>query len=63
MLLLSVNRPGNNDSVERKANLAKIPRDGDAGAEEIIELAQGGVTADLLGCLVDRDFIALYRYC
>src|ERR1700745_1949134 len=26
---------------------------------KIIELAQGGVTADLLGCLVDRDFIAL----
>jgi hypothetical protein len=49
--------------VERKANLAKIPPDGDAGAEEILGLAQGGVTDDLLGCLVDRDFIALYRYC
>jgi hypothetical protein len=43
--------------------LAKIPPDGDAGAEEIIRQARGGVTDDLLGCLVSRDFIALYRYC
>jgi hypothetical protein len=48
--------------VERKPNVAKIPPDGDAGAEEILALARGGVTDDLLGCLVDRDFIALYRY-
>lgn len=52
-LLLSVNSPGNNDSVERKANLAKIPLDSDAAAEEILGLAQGGVTDDLLGCPVD----------
>ncbi|HEX7160048.1 MAG TPA: hypothetical protein VF223_02300 [Trebonia sp.] len=49
--------------MERKPNLAKIPPDGDAGAEEILGLARGGVTDDLLGCLVDRDFTALYRYC
>jgi hypothetical protein len=49
--------------VERKANLAKIPLDSDAAAGEILGLAQGGVTDDLLGCLVDRDFTALYRYC
>ena len=48
--------------MERKPNLAKIPPDGDAGAEEILGLARGGVTADLLGCLVRRDFTALYRY-
>ena len=42
--------------------LAQMPADGDAGAEEIIQLARGGVTDDLLGCLIDRDFIALYRY-
>ncbi len=49
--------------MERKPNLAKIPPDGDAGAREILGLAQGGVTDDLLGCLADRDFTALYRYC
>jgi hypothetical protein len=48
--------------VERKPNLAKISPGAEAGAEEIIELAQGGVTADLLGCLVSRDFLALARY-
>lgn len=62
-LFLSVNRPGNNGSVERKANLAKIPLDSDAAAEEVLGLAQGGVTDDLLGCLVDRDSTAFYRYC
>lgn len=45
-----------------KPNLAKIPADGDADAEAILKLARGGVTADLLGCLVDRDFTALGRY-
>lgn len=49
--------------MERKPNLGKIPPDADAGAEEILALARGGVADDLLGCLVDRDFIALYRYC
>jgi hypothetical protein len=43
-------------------NLAKIPDDGDADAKAIIELARGGVTADLLGYLVNRDFTALGRY-
>ncbi len=62
-LLSPVRLSGNNDPVERKPNLAKIPPDGDAAAEEILGLAQGGVTDDLLGCLVDRDFIALYCYC
>jgi hypothetical protein len=42
--------------------LAKIRPDGDAGAEEIIALARDGVTDELLGCLVRRDFTALYRY-
>jgi hypothetical protein len=42
--------------------LAEIPADGDAVAKEILELARDGVTADLLGCLVDRDRIALGRY-
>jgi hypothetical protein len=37
------------------ANLRRIPADGGAAAEEIISLARGGVTADLLGCLVRRD--------
>lgn len=56
-------RSGNHGSVERKPNLANIPPDDDAGAEEILGLARGGVTDDLLGCLVDRDFTALNRYC
>ena len=56
-------RSGDHGSVERKPNLAKIPPDGDSGAEEILGLARGSVTDDLLGCLVDRDFVALYRYC
>jgi hypothetical protein len=43
-------------------NLAEIPADGDADAEEILGLARDGVTAELLGCLVDRDRIALGRY-
>jgi hypothetical protein len=54
-------RSGDHGFVERKPNLAKIPPDGGAGAEEILGLARGGVTDDLLGCLVDRDFTALYR--
>lgn len=49
-------------SMQRKPDLAAIPPDGAAGAEEILGLARGGVTDDLLGCLVDGDFIALYRY-
>lgn len=48
---------GDHGSVERKPNLAKIQPD--AGTEGILGLARGGVTDDLLGCLVDRDFIAL----
>ncbi|MGH3288236.1 MAG: hypothetical protein ACRDPD_26735 [Streptosporangiaceae bacterium] len=48
--------------MQRKPDLAAIPPDGAAGAEEILGLARGGVTDDLLGCLVDGDFIALYRY-
>ncbi|HET9969872.1 MAG TPA: hypothetical protein VFQ68_16680, partial [Streptosporangiaceae bacterium] len=43
-------------------NLQRIPADGSAAAEEIISLARGGVTADLLGCLVRRDAAALARY-
>jgi hypothetical protein len=43
-------------------NLERIPADGDAAAEEILALARDGVTADLLGCLVRRDAIALGRY-
>ena len=42
--------------------LARMPPDGDAGAEEIIQLARDGVTDELLGCLVTRDFAALSRY-
>jgi len=34
----------------------------ETGAEEILELARGAVTVDLLGCLVDNDRIALTRY-
>lgn len=44
------------------ANLQRIPADGQAVAEEIIALARDGVTADLLGCLVRRDAVALGRY-
>jgi hypothetical protein len=61
-LLLPVKHPGNNESVERMPMLAQMPADGDAGAEEIIQLARGGVTDDLLGCLVTRDFAALSWY-
>jgi hypothetical protein len=43
-------------------NLARIPADRDAEAEAILELARGGVTADLLSCMNDRDAIALGRY-
>ena len=48
--------------MERKAELAEIPLD-DPETQEILGLAQDGVTDDLLGCLGDRDFTALYRYC
>jgi hypothetical protein len=51
---------GENERVT--ANLQRIPGDADAAAEEIIALARDGVTADLLGCLVRRDAIALARY-
>jgi hypothetical protein len=44
------------------ANLQRIPADGQAAAEEIIALARDGGTADLLGCLVRRDALALGRY-
>jgi len=44
------------------ANPQRIRAYADAAAEEIIELARDGVTADLLGCLVRRDAIALARY-
>ena len=43
-------------------NLARIPADGDADAEAILELARGRVSADLLDCMNDRDAIALGRY-
>lgn len=43
-------------------NLARIPADGDADAEAILELARGGITVDFLACLNDRDAIALGRY-
>jgi hypothetical protein len=43
-------------------DLPSNPADEDAAAEEIIALARGGVTADLLGCLVRRDATALARY-
>lgn len=42
--------------------LARIPADGDADAEAVLELARDGVTADLLGCLNDGDVTALNRY-
>jgi hypothetical protein len=48
--------------VERKPMLARMPLNADAGAEEIIQLARSGVTDDLLGCLVTRDFAALVWY-
>lgn len=44
------------------ANLRRIPSAGDAAAEEIIALARDEVMADLLGCLVRRDAMALGRY-
>jgi hypothetical protein len=43
-------------------NLERTSAEEDAAAEEIMTLARGGVTADLLGCLVRRDAIALARY-
>jgi hypothetical protein len=43
-------------------NLTRIPADGDADAEAILELARDGVTAELLGSLLDADRIALERY-
>jgi hypothetical protein len=43
-------------------NLGRIPADTDADAEAILELARGGVTADLLDCLNDRDAITLGQY-
>jgi hypothetical protein len=49
------------DNERVTANPQRIPADADA-AEKIIELARDGVTADLLGCLVRRDAIALARY-
>jgi hypothetical protein len=42
--------------------MMRSPADGDADAETIIELACGGVAADLLACLDDRDFISLGPY-
>jgi hypothetical protein len=42
--------------------LVRIPSDGDADAEAVLELARSGVTADLLGCLNGADVIALNRY-
>lgn len=42
--------------------LARTPADGDADAEAVLELTRDGVTADLLGCLNDRDLIVLNRY-
>lgn len=43
-------------------NLVRIPADRDADAEAILELSRGGVTADFLECMNDRDAIALGRY-
>jgi hypothetical protein len=43
-------------------NLARVPADGDADAREILDLARDGVTADLLGCMVYRDALALSLY-
>ena len=43
-------------------NLARIPAAADADAVTILGLARDGVTADLLGCMVDRDAVALGRY-
>lgn len=53
-------RCGDDGCVE--PNLARIPADKDADAEAILELARGGVTADLLDCMNDTDAIALGRY-
>jgi hypothetical protein len=45
------------------ANPSKIPGDGDPEAQAILKLARReGVTTDLVGCLVKRDYIALGRY-
>jgi hypothetical protein len=43
-------------------NLARILADGDADAKTILDLAGDGVTADLLGCLIDSDARALGRF-
>jgi hypothetical protein len=53
-------RCGDDGCVE--PNLARIPADKDADAKAILELARGGVTADLLDCMNDTDAIALGRY-
>jgi hypothetical protein len=41
-------RWGDHGSVERKLNLAKIPPDGYAGAEEILGLARGGSVTNIV---------------
>jgi hypothetical protein len=51
---------GDNDRVTPDPQ--QVPSDENAAAGEIIALARDGVTADLLGCLVRRDAIALARY-
>jgi hypothetical protein len=43
-------------------NLARIPADGDADARAILDLARDGVTADLIGCMIDRDARVLGLY-
>lgn len=45
-----------------KSNSAGIPADDEAEAKAILKLARNGLTTDLLGCMVDRDFGALARY-
>jgi hypothetical protein len=51
---------GDNDRVTPDPQ--RVASGEDAAAEEILALARDGVTADLLGCLVSRDAIALARY-
>ena len=54
--------PSTGDDGGVEPNLARIPAGRDADAEAILELARGGVTADLLDGMNGTDAIALGRY-
>jgi hypothetical protein len=53
-------RRGDDGCVE--PNPTRIPASEDAVVREILDLARDGVTADLLGCMTDRDARALARH-